>query len=61
MDPTTEQSMAMLDMWSSKLVQYNAAMGIVLVIYDCLLTLKDEVCLILMFRGVCLSLLTFGR
>jgi hypothetical protein len=58
---TNEQSMPVLDVWASRLVQYTAAMGIVLVIYDCLLTLKDEVCLILMFRGVCLSLLTFGR
>ena len=47
MDTTTEQALAMLDMWASRLTQYCSAMGLVLVLYDGLLTIKDEVSLIL--------------
>ena len=44
-DTTTEQAFAVLDMWASKLTQYLAAVGMVLVLYDGLLTIKDEVSL----------------
>ena len=41
---TTEQAFAVLDAWTGKLTQYLAAMGMVIVLYDCLLTIRDEVC-----------------
>lgn len=44
---TTEQALAVLEMWSTKLTQYVSALGLVVVLYDFLLTMKDEVCLIL--------------
>ena len=47
MDTSTEQEFAVLDMWASRLTQYCSAMGMVLVLYDGLLTLTDEVHLIL--------------
>ena len=56
-----DQAFALLDMWSSKLIQYNSAMGMVVVLYDCLLTIKDEVCLILSHLRAALRLLFFGR
>jgi hypothetical protein len=42
---TTDQAFAVLDASIGKLTQYLAAMGMVIVLYDCLLTIKDEVCL----------------
>jgi len=43
----SEQAFAVLDLWSSRLIQYHSAMGMALVLYDYLLTIKDEVCMIL--------------
>lgn len=48
MDTTAEQAFAILDMWASTLTQYLAAMGMVLVLYDGLLTYEDEVTLIIL-------------
>src|SRR5258706_12826511 len=45
MDTTTEQAFAILDMWAATPTQYLAAMGMVLVLYDGLLTYKHEVSL----------------
>jgi len=59
---TTNQEFAVMEMWSTMLSQYVSAMGIVLVVYDYLLTIQDEVCLILLrLRAVDLSLHTFCR
>jgi hypothetical protein len=41
---TTDQAFAVLESWTGKLTQYLAAMGLVIVLYDCLLTIRDEVC-----------------
>jgi len=46
--PTTNQEYAVMEMWSTMLSQYVSAMGTVLVVYDYLLTIQDEVCLILL-------------
>lgn len=40
---TDELASAMLEMWSTRLVQYLSAMGLVIVLYDILLTAEDEV------------------
>ena len=44
MDTTPE--LAALDMVAGRLTQYSSAIGVVLVLYDGLLTIKDEVSLI---------------
>lgn len=38
---------AVLEMWSTRFVQYFSAMGLVIVLYDILLTMEDEVWLAL--------------
>jgi hypothetical protein len=48
---TIDQAQVVLEVWSTTLTQHVSAMGIVLVIYDCLLTMQDEVCLILLRLG----------
>lgn len=61
MDTTAEQAFAILDMWAATLTQYLAAMGMVLVLYDGLLTYEDEVSLIVScFRAVSIYLLLAG-
>lgn len=48
-------------MWAATLTQYLAAMGMVLVLYDGLLTYEDEVSLIVScFRAVSIYLLLAG-
>jgi len=44
----TDQAYVVLIAWAHMLTQYVSAMGIVLLLYDCLLTIQDEVCLILL-------------
>ena len=44
MDTTAE--LAVMDMMAGRFTQYSSAIGVVLVLYDCLLTIKDEVSLI---------------
>ena len=51
MDATTQLALAMQAVRASRLTQYLGAMGMVLVLYDGLLTIKDEVSLILMRLG----------
>ena len=41
-----DQARVMLDIWSTRLTRYVSATGIVVVLYDWLLTIEDEVCLI---------------
>jgi len=48
MATTTNQEYAVMEKWSTTLSQYVSAMGLVLVLYDYLLTIQDEVCLILL-------------
>ena len=61
MNTTTEQAFAILDMWAATLTQYLAAMGVVLVLYDGLLTYKDEVSLTLScLRAVSVYILLAG-
>ena len=43
MDTTTELALAMQVAWAIRLKQYFSAIGIVLVLYDGLLTITDEV------------------
>ena len=43
MDQPTELALAMQDAWAIRLRQYFSAMGMVLVLYDSLLTITDEV------------------
>ena len=43
MDTATELALAMQYVWASRLRQYLSAMGIVLVLYDGLLTIRGEV------------------
>ena len=47
---TTDQYVeyAVMEIWSTTLSQYVSAVGTVLVLYDYLLTIQDEVCLILL-------------
>ena len=45
-----------LEVWGARLTGYLSAMGMVILHYDCLLTLKDEVCLIAL-RAITLSFL----
>jgi len=40
-----------LEAWGAKLTSYLSAMGMVILQYDCLLTLNDEVCLIVRTEG----------
>ena len=47
MDTATELALAMQDVWASSLRQYFSAMGLVLVLYDGLLTIRGEVSSIL--------------
>jgi hypothetical protein len=55
---TTDQAYAVLEVWSTTLTQHVSAMGIVVVVYDCLLTIQDEVCLmLLLLRAVSVYLL----
>ena len=56
---TAEQAFAELEMWASRLTQYFAAMGMVLVLYDGLLTIKDEVYLVLHASGLSQLKFTF--
>ena len=51
MDATTQLAHAMQAVRAGQLTRHLAAMGMVLVLYDCLLTIKDEVSLILMRLG----------
>jgi hypothetical protein len=44
--PTTNRAYAVIEKWATTLTQYISAVGIVLVIYDYLLTIRNEVCLI---------------
>ena len=61
MDTTsTDRAYAMLDMWSAQLTQYAAAVGLVVVLYDYLLTIEDEVCLLLRTPGLS-QFAFFGR
>jgi hypothetical protein len=39
---TTDQASVVLQRWLNTLTRYVAAAGVVLVLYDCLLTLQDE-------------------
>ena len=39
-----DQARAVLDTWSTRLTRYAAAGGLVVVLYDSLLTIEDEVC-----------------
>ena len=48
-----------LEVWGARLTGYLSAMGMVILHYDCLLTLKDEVCLIAP-RAIILSFLFAG-
>ena len=43
---------AVMDMWSAQLMRYAAAVGLVVVLYDYLLTIEDEVCLLLCASGL---------
>ena len=49
-----------MDMWSTVLTRYAAAMGLVVVLYDYLLTIEDEVCLLL-HASVLSQFAFFGR
>jgi len=40
-----------VEVWGARLTSYFSAMGMVILQYDCLLTLKDEVCLTLSRLG----------
>lgn len=40
------QASVVLDIWTTRLTRYVSATGIVVVLYDWLLTIEDEVCLI---------------
>ena len=52
MDTTApDQARVVLDIWSTMLTRYLAAAGLVVVLYDCLLTIEDEVCPIFSRRG----------
>ena len=44
---TDDLASAVLEMWSTQLVQYFSAMGLVILLYDILLTAEDEVWLVL--------------
>ena len=44
---TNDLSSAVLEIWSTRLVQYFSAMGLVILLYDILLTTEDEVWLVL--------------
>ena len=55
MDTTSE--VAVVDMWAGRLTAYSSAVGMTLVLYDLLLTIKDEVSLTL--RASWMSLLKF--
>ena len=57
---TLDQARAVLDIWSTRLTRYASAGGLVVVLYDWLLTIEDEVCPIFGASGS-LSLLSFGR
>ena len=48
-----------LEVWGMRLTGYLSAMGMVILQYDCLLTLKDEVCLIAP-RAITLTFLIAG-
>ena len=55
-----------LEVWGARLTGYLSAMGMVILQYDCFLTLKDEVCLIFRTLGHHLTFLfcrcdSFGR
>jgi len=45
---TTNQDLFLpaLEVWGATLTSYLSAMGMVILHYDCILTLKDEVCLV---------------
>ena len=40
-----------LEVWGAKLTSYLGAMGMVVLQYDCFLTIKDEVCLLVRTSG----------
>jgi len=46
------------EVWGARLTSYFSAMGMVILQYDCLLTIKDEVCLTLSRLGPSPSLLS---
>ena len=50
MDTTTTTGQPLVDpsqeVWGARLTSYLSVMGMVILQYDCLLTLKDEVCLL---------------
>lgn len=52
-----DQARIVLDIWSTTLTRYTSAGGLVVVLYDWLLTIEDEVCPI--FRASWLSQFTF--
>ena len=52
-----DQARVVLDIWSTRLTQYASAAGLVVVLYDWLLTIEDEVCPIFWRLG--LSQFTF--
>ena len=52
MDQATELALAAQDVLAVRLRQYFSAMGMVLVLYDALLTIADEVSLTLSRLGV---------
>ena len=55
MNPTTATYQPLIDptleVWGARLTGYLSAMGMVILQYDCLLSLKDEVCLIVRTSG----------
>ena len=52
-----DQARVVLDIWSIRLTRYVSAAGLVIVLYDWLLTIEDEVCPIFWLLG--LSQFTF--
>jgi hypothetical protein len=57
MDTASDQSNVgpVMEVWGATLTRYLSAMGMVILYYDCLLTIEDEVCLIISRFGVCFS------